>query len=255
MARVINSESRSRLGWRVQNVAQREAEIDLFDVIGDPWFGVSAKDFIEELRSLDVDTIRFNINSPGGYVDDALGMFDAIQNHPAHVTAHIVVAASAASFVAQAADHREITKNGKVFIHDAQGVGVGDSGTMRHLADILDAESDNIAAIYADRAGGTVAEWRERMQADGIGTTYRGQEAVDIGLADEVAAAPVRNIAASSRIAAQASDEEPPSTFQIPDGFSAEFRKAAVWEKPEPSLEALLAKQASSEPLSAAVKE
>jgi hypothetical protein len=108
-----------------------------------------------------------------------------------------------------AADRREIAKNGKVFIHDAQGVGMGDSSTMRQLADLLDEESDNIASIYAERAGGTTAEWRERMRADNFGTTYRGQDAVDIGLIDEVATAPVRN-AMSTRIAAQETEPEPP---------------------------------------------
>jgi ATP-dependent protease ClpP protease subunit len=209
MARITNAESTARLSWRVQNVESREAEIDIFDVIGDPWDGTTAKDFIGELRSLDVDKLRLNINSPGGYVDDALAMYDAILNHPAEVTAHVVSASSAASFVMMAADHREIAKNGKVFIHDAQGVGMGDATTMRQLADILDEESDNIASIYADRAGGTTAEWRERMQAENFGTTYRGQDAVDIGLIDDVATAPVRN-AMPARIAAQEVEPPPP---------------------------------------------
>jgi ATP-dependent protease ClpP protease subunit len=217
MARIRNAESTARLSWRVQNVESREAEIDIFDVIGDPWDGTTAKDFIGELRSLDVDKLRLNINSPGGYVDDALAMYDAILNHPAEVTAHVVSASSAASFVMMAADRREIAKNGKVFIHDAQGVGMGDSSTMRQLADILDEESDNIASIYAERAGGTTAEWRERMQADNFGTTYRGQDAVDIGLIDEVATAPVRN-AMPTRIAAQETEPEPPQV-DIPLGL------------------------------------
>lgn len=208
MARIINAESKPRLSWRVANVSPTEAEIDLFDQIGETWWGdgVSAKNFIQDLRDLgDVETIRLNVNSPGGIVDDALAMYDALLNHPATVTAHIIVAASAASFVAQAADHREITRNGRIFIHDAQGIGMGDAATMRQLADILDEESNNIADIYATRAGGTVADWRERMQADGIGTTYRGQEAVDIGLVDEVASTPAKNVQ-PQRIAAQ----EPP---------------------------------------------
>jgi ATP-dependent protease ClpP protease subunit len=212
MDRPTNVSQATRLSWRVENAAaSKHAEIDLFDIIGDPWMGTTAKDFVAELRELDVDTITLNINSPGGVVNDALAMYDAIQNHPATITARIVNAASAASFVAQGANKREITKNGKVYIHDANVLVIGgNAAALRALADILDEESENIASIYADRVGGTTAEWRERMQAnEGIGSTYRGQEAVDIGLVDEIAEAPSRNLE-PGRIAAQEIAPPPP---------------------------------------------
>jgi len=215
-ARFTNATTGSaRLAWRVANLAPTHAEIDIFDVIGDDWFGTGAKNFVEELRGIDAETITVNINSPGGIVDDALAIYDAILQHPAEVTARIIVAASAASFVAQAADKRVITKNGKVFIHDGQGFGLGNASDFRRLAELLDEESNNIAAIYSERAGGTPEEWRARMLAnDGIGTSYRGKEAVDIGLADEVAEAPVRNAAPPMRVAAQ--EPAPPEPVDIP---------------------------------------
>lgn len=240
--RVTNASQSAHLGWRVTNAAPSHAEIYIFDVIGDPWSGTTAGDFVRELNELDVETITLNINSPGGFVDDALAMYDAIQRHPAEVTAHIVVAASAASFVAMAADQRRITKNGKVFIHDAQGFGIGNGADFRRLADMLDEESENIASIYAEHAGGTAAEWRERMLAgDGIGSTYRGQEAVDIGLADEIAEVPARQ-AAALRVAAQV----PATTADAPDlaallaGTSVAERVA--YKPPIPALEGLLSK-------------
>ena len=202
--RIANAAESARLSWRVTNAAPSHAEIDLFDVIGDPWAGTTARDFVQELRDLDVETITVNVNSPGGYVDDALAMYDAILRHPAEVTARIVVAASAASFVVQAADKRVITKNGKIFIHDGQAIAIGNAADFRRVAEMLDEESENIASIYAERAGGTAAEWRERMLAnDGIGSTYRGQEAVDIGLADEVDEAKAPRNLEPRRVAAQ----------------------------------------------------
>ena len=110
------------LGWRIQNADSEEADIDIFDVIGDPWEGITAKDFVTELRAITASKINLHINSPGGYVDDALAMYTAIQQHPADVTAYIEsVAASAASFVAMAADKVVIAKNAKIMIHDAHG--------------------------------------------------------------------------------------------------------------------------------------
>lgn len=192
-----NASNSARLGFRVQNVASaREADIDIFDVIGDPWDGTTAKDFVQELRSLDVDRINLHINSPGGYVNDGLAMYNAIQQHSAEVVAFIESqASSAASFVAMAADKVVIAKNAKMFIHDAQGLGVGNAADFRSLADMLDEESANIAAIYDAKAGGGTKKWRDAMQADnGFGTTYRGKAAVDAGLADEVMAVPSRNV-------------------------------------------------------------
>lgn len=209
----------ARLSWVIRNASSREAEIDLFDVIGDPWDGVTAKDFVQQLRGITADSIRLNIASPGGFVDDALAMYDAILNHPAEITAHITVARSAASFVAMAANKRVISKNGAIQIHDAQTfVGVidlinagGVDDLIRELEvarDHLNEESDNIAAIYAEVAGGEAADWRKRMQANGLmGTSYRGQEAVDAGLADEVATAPARNMQ-PGRIAAHVEDDD-----------------------------------------------
>jgi len=54
---------------------------------------------------------------------------------------------------------------------------------MRSLSDLLDKHSDNIASIYADRAGGTVDSWRSKMRDE---TWYSADEAVKAGLADEV---------------------------------------------------------------------
>ena len=206
----------------MRNAAAKEAEIDIFDIIGDPWYGTSAKDFVQELRGITADNIRLNINSPGGFVDDALAIYDAILNHPATVTAHITVAASAASFVAMAADKRVISQNGKIMIHDAQTfVGIFDIvnveavdgiiEALQQARDLLEEESQNIASIYAQRAGGDASTWRAAMQSNGPnGMTYRGQAAVDVGLADEVATPPAKDgNAQPMRVAAMANDDDP----------------------------------------------
>jgi ATP-dependent protease ClpP protease subunit len=246
--RASNSEAPSRLSWVIRNASAKDAEVDIFDVIGDPWEGTSAKDFVQQLRGITAENIRININSPGGFVDDALAIYDAILSHPAHTTAHITVAASAASFVAMAADKRVITKNGKVQIHDAHAfVGVMDvvnpdaiDSVIESLVAakaLLEEESNNIASIYAERAGGTAAEWRGRMKANGPhGTTYRGQEAINVGLADELATAPARNTE-PSRIAALADEPNPLESLDIPP-----LAAHAGYRKPVPDLAGLFAK-------------
>jgi len=68
-------------------------------------------------------------------------------------------------------------------IHDAHGIVIGNATDMTEMADLLDKMSDNIASIYAERAGSTVPRWRDAMRAE---TWYSAQEAVDAGLADSV---------------------------------------------------------------------
>lgn len=204
----------ARLSWKVLNAAPKGvADIDVYDVIGDPWGeGPSAGDFVKEVRALNVARINLHVNSPGGYVNDAIAMYNALLSHPAHAQDGIYAyvegtADSAASFLIQAANHRIIAKNSSMTIHDGMALALGAAADMRALADQLDAESENIASIYADRCGGTSADWRERMQAStgNRGSTYRGQAAVDIGLCDEVGL-PMTNVFAG-RVAAMVTPE------------------------------------------------
>ncbi len=176
------------LGWEVTNVSKTTADVDIFDVIGDPYDGVSAAAFVKQLRALKVDTINFWVNSPGGYVNDALAMFNAVKMAPATTNAYVIGAAdSAASFLVQAMDNRFIAENASMFIHRAQSLAMGDEDAMEAARDALHENSIAIAGIYAARAGGTVDDWLERMSAPPqMGTQYRGQEAVDAGLVDKV---------------------------------------------------------------------
>lgn len=247
---------RSRLAWSISNVSDDEVDLHVYDVIGDPFDGVDASEFVKELSAVTASVINLHVNSPGGYVNDALAMYNAILNHPATVNAYVDGRAdSAASFLIQAADKRYIARNAAMMIHNAQALAIGDATDMREAADRLAEESRNIADIYAERAGGTVDDWLARMSAgDGAkrGTTYRGQAAVDVGLADEVSAAPARVATrraaaiAEGRIAAQ-SDE---STTEAPD-LGRAFREGARFDSRVP-FKALSA-QIAKEPLTAAI--
>src|SRR3546814_16198489 len=82
-----------------------------------------------------------------------------------------------------AGDTVKMAPQSVMMIHDASGLVIGNSRDMQEMADLLEKTSDNIAAVYAQRAGGTPEEWRTAMRAE---TWYSDQEAVDAGLADEV---------------------------------------------------------------------
>ena len=176
-----------RAWWRITNAATpakpRTATLDIYDEIG-PW-GTTAKDLVKQLRALDVDEIQMHVNSPGGDYFDGIAILNSLRDHPARVVATVDgLAASAASFIVMAGDEIVMARNSELMIHEASGFAMGDSDTMRDLAQRLDHISDNIASVYAERAGGDVEDWRDAMHAE---TWYSAQEAVDAGLADRVA--------------------------------------------------------------------
>lgn len=157
---------------------------DVIDSWGGFW-GISAKEFNEALDELgDVDEIHLHINSPGGEVYEGIAILNSLRRHPATVTAVVDgLAASAASFIAVGADKTIMAPNTEMMIHDAWGIALGPAADMHAMGDRLDKLSNNIASMYADKAGGAQDAWRDLMIAE---TWYSADEAVAAGLADEV---------------------------------------------------------------------
>lgn len=169
--------------YRIENRAGAKAEIFLFDEIG--YFGVTAGDFVADLRDITASQIELHLNTPGGDAFDGMAIYNGLRDHPASIDVIVDgLAASAGSFIAQAGDQVVMNRGSQMMIHDAWGLTIGNSSDMTAMADLLDRHSDNIAAIYAERAGGTVAEWRDLMRNE---SWFNAEEAVEVGLADEVA--------------------------------------------------------------------
>ena len=178
--------------YEIKNLTADSVEVFLYDEIGG--WGVTAADFVSELRGLKTSAIELHINSPGGSVFDGVAIFTALVNHPATVTVVIdAVAASAASFIAMAASPHirdtnvggiRMAKHARMMIHDASGMCWGRAKDMREMADLLDSLSDTIAEAYFDRAGGTIAEWRAIMEE--TDKWYTAKQAVAAGLADAI---------------------------------------------------------------------
>lgn len=185
--RLRASAQQGRRDWyRIVNAADTTAaaEVMIYDEIG--YWGVTAADFAKDLKAIDSDTITVRLNSPGGEVYDGVAILNALRNHKATVTVVVDgIAASAASFIAMAGDEIVMCRNAELMIHDSWGWCSGNAEEMAKAAAELDRVSDNIASIYAERAGGTTEEWRALMREE---TWFSAQEAVDAGLADRVAA-------------------------------------------------------------------
>ncbi|WP_179201906.1 head maturation protease, ClpP-related [Streptomyces caniscabiei] len=175
-------------GWyRITNTMDEGgnaiASINLYGDIGS--WGITAAAFVDELKAIDAPEIRLYISSPGGEVFDGLACYNALRSHRAKVIVQVdSLAASIASVIAMAGDRIIMAPHSQMMIHMAAGVAAGEATELREYADFLDRQSENIAGVYAERAGGTVKQWLKAMAAE---TWYFADEAVAAGLADEVA--------------------------------------------------------------------
>jgi ATP-dependent protease ClpP protease subunit len=160
--------------------------VDVYDDIGGgSWYsnGISAADFAATMAAVR-GPLEVHINSGGGVVGDGIAIMNAIRAHKGPVTTVVDgMAASIASVIVQAGRERVMQPGSMLMIHDAYTAFEGNAADMVKMAGTLDEHSNNLAGIYAARAGGTAESWRDRMRAE---TWYTADKAVAAGLADRV---------------------------------------------------------------------
>jgi ATP-dependent protease ClpP protease subunit len=191
--RAAKSKGKTPAWFRIENAHVDEdnatdevTPVYIYDVIGDSWWedATPASEFIKQLSNIKTPRIELHLNSPGGDIFDGVAIYNALKAHPAKVTVIVdALAASAASFIAQAGDEVVMTKAATMMIHDGSAMAWGPASVMRDTADLLDKLSNTVAEIYSDRAGQTIEFWRNLMIEE---TWYNSHEAVAAGLADEI---------------------------------------------------------------------
>ena len=175
---------------QILNDGSGTTRVDVYDDIGEGgWFaeGLTAKAFSGQMSSVR-GPLEVHINSGGGDVFDGIAIANSIRAHKGPVTTVVDgIAASIASVIAQAGQERVMRPGSMMMIHDAFGMTVGNAAEMAKMAETLDQVSGNIAAIYADRCGGTPDTWRGAMKDE---SWYTADEAVAAGLADRTGSEP-----------------------------------------------------------------
>lgn len=159
-----------------------ETEISIFDEIG--MFGVSAKQFISDLKNIPADhKIVLRIHSPGGEVFDGNAIFTALQRR-GNVEVQIEgLAASMATVISLAGMPVKMAANGFYMIHNPWGVAMGDSDELRDQAQLLDKIRSNMVNAYAAKSGQAPEQIEEWMDAE---TWFTAAEAQAVGFVDEV---------------------------------------------------------------------
>lgn len=175
--------------FRAESSQTDEATIFLYDVIvsDDWWGGITPLTFMKELASISAPIIHLRINSPGGDVFAARAMQTAMREHPGKIIAHVDGwCASAATFLAIAADESVISKGGMFMIHNAWSIAMGNAKDFTDMANLLTKIDGSIASDYVAKSGQAEQQIIDWMAAE---TYFLDQEAVDAGFVDAVAEA------------------------------------------------------------------
>ncbi|UVJ09030.1 head maturation protease, ClpP-related [Staphylococcus aureus] len=141
----------------------------------------SPKDIADSLPDTNED-IDVVINSGGGDVYSGSEIYTSLKTYPGKVNIKIVgVAASAASVIAMAGDHIEISPTAQMMIHNAWTMAMGDINEMQKTVDMLDSVNKGIANAYINKTGKTEDEILSLMNKE---TWFNAQDAVEHGFAD-----------------------------------------------------------------------
>ncbi len=163
----------------------KEADIWIYDPIGIQYGGLTAGQFVEDIKELgDVETITVHFNSPGGDFFDGITMYNMLKQHKARIVVSIDgLAASAASVVAMAGDEINIAENAMMMIHEARTPAFGTAAELRKKADLTDRANASCIKSYMTRVKIDEDQVVALMVAE---TWMDAEESIEYGFADQL---------------------------------------------------------------------
>lgn len=164
------------------------AEILIYEDVGGYFGGVTAKDIRSDLKAVsDSAVLNVRINSYGGEVFEGLAIHRAISDFKGRKVVHVDgIAASIAAVIAMAGDEVIMTEAGRMMIHNAAGIAVGEAKDLRSAADQLESITGSLVDIFAGRTGHKADKVKAWMDAE---TWFTAADAVSNRFANSVAGA------------------------------------------------------------------
>jgi ATP-dependent Clp endopeptidase proteolytic subunit ClpP len=161
---------------------EAEVEVSIYDEIG--FGGVTAKDFMAEVKKLKGQHIHLRINSVGGSVIEGAAIYNALRRHKGGLTVHVDgLAASMASVIAMAGEEVFIADNAMLMIHNPWSMTMGDADDLRKEADVLDKLKNTLVNAYARKTGMEAEDIAAMMDEE---TWLNATQSVAMGFADEI---------------------------------------------------------------------
>jgi ATP-dependent protease ClpP protease subunit len=154
----------------------------IYDVIGCGC--VEVDDIAAALAIAAGKPIRVRINSVGGDCFAGFAIYNLLLTYAGAVSVIIDgIAASAAAYIAMAGDTIEMMPASFMMIHNGWTFAVGDRHQLAVNIEALTRIDDAQVTIFANRTGMSRVEVAACLDAE---TWYSAQEAVDVGLADDI---------------------------------------------------------------------
>lgn len=180
--------------WEFKNSGEEEAELRITgEIVSDDdswiyeWLGIahaSPNAFREELSQYKGKNLTVWVDSWGGDVFAAAGIYTALKEHKGKVTVKVDgKAASAASVIAMAGDEVLMSPVSIMMIHNPWTVAVGEAKDMRHVADVLDEVKETIINAYQTKTKLSREKISQLMDEE---TWMSAQKAISEGFADGV---------------------------------------------------------------------
>lgn len=177
--------------WKFVKNEAKESELILEGVVAsESWWGdeVTPKQFREELAK-HTGNINVRINSPGGDVFAGVAIYNMLKDRNDGQITVIVdgLAASIASVIAMAGDKIIMNTGSAMMVHKPWTIAVGNDEELKAVANELEKIGEAIVPIYTARTGLSETEVMTILEGEkgGDGTWMTGEEAVDLGFADE----------------------------------------------------------------------
>ena len=185
--------------YTIAMVGLNDAEINLYGEVvqsrpTDWWTGepvpgnfIAVDEFLKDLDELaGKDNITVHINSVGGDFYAGLAIYNRLRNLSANITTiNDGLAASAGSIIFMAGNTRKMHAGSNLMVHGVLGFFYGyyNVGDLRTSIKELEAHNKAAIAAYVEATGLDAEVVKAAMSKD---TYMVGQEAVDLGWADEV---------------------------------------------------------------------
>lgn len=197
----------SKCWYTIRSADGIDGEILLYGEIG---LDVSAASFERDLQQafrVGAENVALRVNSRGGDYFEAVTIFNSIRKLNANVVAYIDgIAASAASYIVMAASKIVMYPNSGIRPHNPFATVTGDAEMFAQFAADLAEVRSIMAGEYARKAGMTVEQALDIMGRDAL---IGAQQAVDMGLADEIAESAPNTMTAQNETAIMAQDLTP----------------------------------------------
>lgn len=146
------------------------------------WDCCCPKDVEEGLKKAGGEPVVLEINSPGGYCDVASEIYTMLMGYEGDVEAHVMIAASAATVIACAADKVMASDTMVYMIHNSHGGGNGDYRDMANISEELQKYNESIINAYMRKTGKSREELQDMMDHT---TWMSAQDAISHGFVDD----------------------------------------------------------------------